>query len=153
MSALENINNSRRIASCQSAIEDSGSCPGTSHQEEHRSRGGAPKPPTIPQADSSPARLWGHCQAKQSPAGLRKQKRLPIPPTPTTWTVSTGPRLQGPEAWHILGHTAQTALGEGGEGGGLGLVYLVVIKEEGRSSLGLLSWGVGETEGAGRGAG
>lgn len=44
-------------------------------------------------------------------------------------------------------------LGEGGEGGGLGLVYLVVIKEEGRSSLGLLSWGVGETEGAGRGAG
>ena len=31
------------------------------------------------------------------------------------------PRLQGPEAWHILGHTAQMVLGEGGEGGGLGL--------------------------------
>lgn len=45
------------------------------------------------------------------------------------------------------------ALGEGREGGGLGLVYLVVIKEEGCSSLGLLSRGVGETEGAGRGAG
>lgn len=67
--------------------------------------------------------------------------------------MSIGPRLQGPEARHVLGHIVQMALGESGEGGGLGLAYLVAIKEEGRLSLALLSGGVGESEGAGQEAG
>lgn len=62
-------------------------------------------PSPLPVCKETPIQLrcWGHSQVKQSQLSLGSKRRdfLSSPPLPTPQTITTGPRLQGPEIRHM----------------------------------------------------